>query len=147
MILNFELVPDGCWYSNLRTCLKKSQWDILRKNAYAKAEGKCCICKAKTSRLEAHERWSYNMQTKVQKLEEIIAVCHLCHSVIHIGRTQLIGDEEKAIKHFIKVNKCSYVDYRKALGEANELHKKRNEIEWMLDASILKDLLGEMPII
>ena len=147
MILNFELVPDSCWYSNLRTCLKQSQWDKLRKGAYAKAEGKCMICKAKTFRLEAHERWNYNDKTKVQKLQEIIAICHACHSVIHIGRTQLMGDEDKAIKHFIKVNKCSYADYRKALGEANALHRERNKYEWILDVTILKELLGEVPIV
>ena len=147
MILNFELVPDGCWYSNLRSHLKPSQWDKLRKDAYSRAEGRCCICKCKPKRLEAHEKWSYNEEKKVQKLEDIIAVCHMCHSVIHIGRTQLMGDEDKAIKHFMKVNKCSYVDYRKALGEANEEHKRRNKIEWMLDVALLKDLLGEVPVL
>ncbi len=142
MLLDFELVPDGCWYSNLRTLLKKSQWDILRKNAYERAEGKCMICSAKPKRLEAHERWSYNEKTCVQKLEDIIAVCHLCHSVIHIGRTQLMGEEDKAIKHFTKVNKCSYADYRKALGQANIIHQRRNKIEWQLDLSKLEEIIG-----
>lgn len=147
MKLNFELVPDSCWYSNLRSHLKKSQWDKLRKDAYAKAGGKCMICSAKTSRLEAHERWSYDDDKKVQKLQEIIAVCHACHSVIHIGRTQLVGDEDKAIKHFMKVNACSYADYRKALGEANALHRERNKWEWILDVTLLKELLGEEVIV
>ena len=99
--LNFELVPDGCWGSNLRTILSKAQWDFLRKDAYARADGKCMICGRKTKRLEAHERWNYNAEKGVQKLEEIIAVCHDCHSVIHIGRTQLKGDEIRAEKHFV----------------------------------------------
>ena len=34
--LDFELVPDGCWYSNLRSILKPAQWDIVRKEAYAR---------------------------------------------------------------------------------------------------------------
>lgn len=96
------------------------------------------ICARKATRLEAHERWSYDEENKVQKLEEIIAVCHSCHSVIHIGRTQLLGDEEKAIAHFCKVNECSYADYIKALGKANEDHIRRNKIdEWGLDLSWL----------
>lgn len=136
--LNFELVPDGCWYSNLRSVLKPKAWDILRKDAYERACGKCMICARKATRLEAHERWSYDEENKVQKLEEIIAVCHSCHSVIHIGRTQLLGDEEKAIAHFCKVNECSYADYIKALGKANEDHIRRNKIdEWGLDLSWL----------
>ncbi len=137
--LDFELVPDSCWYSNLRTLLKPKMWDVIRKEAYFRAEGKCMICGRKVTRLEAHERWSYNLETKVQKLEEVIAVCHSCHSVIHIGRTQLLGDEDKAIAHFQRVNKASYADYIKALKRANELHQLRNMVdEWSLDLGYLK---------
>ena len=136
--LNFELVPDGCWYSNLRSVLKPKAWDIIRKDAYQRAGGKCMICARKATRLEAHERWSYDEKNKMQKLEDVIAVCHSCHSVIHIGRTQLLGDEEKAVAHFCKVNKCSYADYIKALGKANEDHRRRNQVdEWGLDISFL----------
>ena len=136
--LKFELVPDGCWYSNLRSALKPKQWDIVRKDAYARANGKCMICGRAVKRLEAHERWSYDEKLGVQKLEDVLAVCHLCHSVIHIGRTQLMGDEEKASKWFTYVNKCSYADYRKALGFANEEHHRRNLVsEWATDLSWL----------
>ena len=137
--LDFELVPDSCWYSNLRSMLSKAQWDVVRRDAYARANGRCMICGRPATRLEAHERWSYNEETKVQKLEDVIAVCHSCHSVIHIGRTQLIGEEEKAIKHFMKVNGCSYAEYIKALGKANEEHARRNRVsEWITDTSFLK---------
>ena len=137
--LNFELVPDGCWYSNLRTILSKKQWDFLRNDAKERAQGKCMICGRKTNRLEAHEKWSYNEETATQKLEDIISICHDCHSVIHIGRTQLKGNVERAENHFIKVNNCTYVEYLHALGLANEVHQRRNKIsEWKLDLSYLK---------
>lgn len=143
--LNFELIPDGCWYSNLRTLLKPKMWDALRKNAYARADGRCMICNRKATRLEAHERWEFNEKKKIQKLTEIIAVCHTCHSVIHIGRTQLMGDEEKAIEHYMKVNSCSYADYRKKLGEANDRHKKLNGVdEWQLDLTVLEKIIGNL---
>lgn len=142
--LNFELVPDGCWYSNLRTILSKRQWDFLRQEAKDRAGGKCMICGVKAKRLEAHERWSYDQNKKVQKLEDIIAVCPDCHHVIHIGRTQLKGDEERAEKHFMKVNECSYAEYRAALGEANEIHKRLNAVsEWNLDLSYLRKYILE----
>lgn len=147
MKLDFELVPDGCWYSNLRSILPKSQWDIIRHVAYDEAEGKCMICGRKASRLEAHERWSYDVESATQKLEQVIAICHSCHSVIHIGRTQLLGDEDRAIKHFCYVNKCSYSDYIKALGNANKLHSERNRVgEWKLDLTYLQrfiDIVSE----
>ena len=137
--LNFELVPDSCWYSNLRSILSKKQWDFIRADAKQRADGRCMICGKKTDRLDAHERWNYDIKNGVQKLEDVLAVCKDCHSVIHIGYTQLKGNEERAEKHFIKVNGCSYADYRKALGEANELHKLRNGVsEWKLDLTYLK---------
>ena len=137
--LNFELVPDSCWYSNLRSILKPAQWDVVRRDAYARANGRCMICGRPASRLEAHERWSYDEEKEVQKLEDVIAVCHQCHSVIHIGRAQLMGEEDKAIKHFMRVNKCTYADYIRALGEANATHQRRNRVgEWKIDLSYLE---------
>ena len=139
MKLNFELVPDSCWYSNLRSILSPTQWDIVRKEAYALAGGRCMICGAKVARLEAHERWEYDEENRVQKLSDVVAVCRACHEVIHIGRTQLMGNEERAAEHFMKVNGCTYAEYRKALGEANAAHRRRNRIpEWSLDLSYLK---------
>ncbi len=136
--LNFELVPDGCWYSNLRSLLKPAQWDVVRRAAYARANSHCMICGRFTRRLEAHERWYYDEDTHTQILTDVIALCHQCHSVIHIGRTQLTGGEEDACKWFMQVNDCSYADYRAALGKANEDHIRRNKIpEWKLDVSWL----------
>lgn len=142
MKLEFELVPDSCWYSNLRSILTPAQWDYIRKSAYARAKGRCMICGQPTARPEAHERWEYDEKNAVQRLTDVIAVCRSCHEVIHIGRTSLLGGEERASAHFMKVNNCSYAEYRKALGEANEAHRRRNAIpEWKLDISYLNKLI------
>lgn len=139
MKLDFEMVPDGCWYSNLRSILSPAQWDVVRRDAYSRAQGRCMICSAPASRLEAHERWSYDEKNCVQKLETVVAVCKSCHEVIHIGRTSLTGGEERACAHFMKVNGCSYAEYRKTLGAATEAHRRRNAVaEWKLDVSWLK---------
>lgn len=140
--LNFEMVPDSCWYSNLRSILTPAQWDVVRKEAYARAGGKCMICDAPTFRLEAHEKWSYDEKAQIQKLENVVAVCKSCHEVIHIGRTTLTGREREASEHFMKVNGCSYSEYRKALGEATEEHRRHNLIpEWKLDLTYLKKFI------
>lgn len=142
MKLYFELVPDSCWYSNLRSILSPAQWDIVRKEAYSRANGRCMICKEKCSRLEAHERWEYDEKNAIQKLSDVIAVCRRCHEVIHIGRTQIKGSEREAEEHFMKVNECGYAEYRKALGEANEAHRRRNGVsEWKLDLGYLKKFI------
>ena len=137
--LNFELVPDGCWKSNLRNILSKKQWDYLKQDARKRANGRCTICGKQTNALDAHEVWEYDDVKGVQKLKDIIAICKDCHSVIHIGFTQLKGDAVRAENHFMTVNSCSYVDMRKALGEANLIHQRLNLVsEWALDISYLK---------
>ena len=71
--LDFQLVPDGCWYTNLRSALPKETWDRVRKKAYARAGGRCMIC-GKAGRLEAHEVWEYDDKKHIQKLADVIAV-------------------------------------------------------------------------
>lgn len=138
------MVPSGCWYSNLRTLLPKGAWDIVRKDAYARAGGKCMICGAPTTRLEAHENWAYDEKNKIQRLDSVVALCHACHSVVHIGRTQLVGNEDVAIKHFCRVNGCGYSEYIRALKIANVDNVRRSALgEWQLDVSYLKTLFDD----
>ena len=141
--LNFELVPDSCWYSNLRSVLTPAQWGALSRHVRALAGGRCMICGQPSSRLEAHEQWEYDEKNAVQKLVRVVAVCPACHAVIHIGRTSLKGNVRAAEDHFMQVNGASYAEYRAALGKANEDHRRRNQVpEWRLDISALSQYLG-----
>ena len=137
--LTFELVPDGCWRVNLRSILKPAAWDYIRKDAYARAGGKCMVCGEKCNRLEAHERWEYDEARGIQKLTDVVAVCKRCHTAIHIGRAQLVGKGEQAEDWYMKVNGCTYAEMRADLGKANEEQRRRNLVpEWKLDLSFLK---------
>jgi hypothetical protein len=81
--------------------------------------------------------WSYDETKCLQKLEDVIAVCRDCHSVIHIGRTSLVGDMERAENHYMKVNSVSYSEFRQDLGLANQIHRQLNKIaEWNTDISL-----------
>ena len=108
--LDFELVPDGCWYSNLRSILSKKQWDFLRADAKERSGGKCMICGKQTKYLDAHERWSYDEKSCVQKLEDIIAF-HVAFERIHpfqdgngrVGRLIMFGE---CLKHNIAPFRC-----------------------------------------
>ena len=137
------MVPEECWYSNLRSVLKPSDWDTVRRDAYKRAGGRCCICGRAGERLEAHERWSYDEEKALQKLEMVVALCRNCHEVVHISRTQLIGRGAEAMEWFMKVNECSQIDFHEALGQANAKYIERNKIEgWVTDVTWLKGKFG-----
>lgn len=142
--LKFELVPDGCWHSNLRAVLSASAWNAVRREVYARAGGKCEICGRSGVRLEAHEQWEYDEKRGVQRLTGIVALCRRCHETAHIGRAQLTGRGEAAEDWYMRVNNCSYAEMRADLGRANEEQKRRNRVsEWALDISYLKTFLSE----
>ena len=136
--LTIELVPDGCWNVNLRTAFPML-WDRIRKDAYARAKGRCMICGC-AGRLEAHERWRYDEENAVQTLETVVALCHACHEVKHIAPTQMRGRGDDAMEHFMRVNRCTQMEYHEALRIANEEQKRRNRIDsWQTDVTWLKE--------
>lgn len=137
--LNFELVPDGCWHSNLRYVLSPKAWNFISKDVREKANSKCSICGKDTNKLEAHEVWEYDIKKGIQKLKDVVAICKDCHETIHINRTYLKGNYEKAEDHYMKVNDCTYSEMRIDMGKANDFQKKCNEVsEWKLDLTWLK---------
>ena len=142
--LKIELIPDGCWHYNLRNLLSEAQWNFIKKDAKERSDFKCSICGRKTSRLEAHEQWSYDTDKGIVKLENVIAICKDCHGAIHMNRTQLTSNAIKVEDHYMKVNNCSYSQMRADMGKANEEQKRLNLVdEWKLDASWLKRFTGE----
>ena len=142
--LDFEILPSSAFNNNLRTVLSKKAWDFIRKDAYARFSNKCSICGAKPKRLEAHEVWNFDLETKTQTLNDVISVCHLCHSVIHISRTQLIGEEDKAIIHFKKVNGVDFTAYTAALKNANLKNIELDRVDsWILNLDWLKRYIND----
>ena len=142
--LDFEIMPSGAFYSNLRSMLSKKAWDFIRRDAYARSGGRCAICGRPSKRLEAHERWEFDKDKKVQKLVDVLGICHACHSVIHIARTQVLGFEDDAIKHFRKVNECDYQGYISALSRATQKSVDLSTVDaWSLDLDWLSRFIDE----
>lgn len=138
--LMFEAMPQKAWYQNLRTVLRTKDWDSLRHEAYAEANGKCQICGAIQETLDAHEVWDFDLSTKTQKLMGIKAVCKKCHLVLHYGRAQKIGRAQEADLHFMEVNNCEIEDLHEAQLECVTLYNERNKIEnWNLDITYLQN--------
>jgi hypothetical protein len=92
-----------------------------------------------TPRLEAHERWSYNEETKIQKLERIIALCHRCHSLTHHGLAGIRQVHKFAEKHLMKTNEWTEEQVSEHCTEQWSLWKERSKIEWILDVSLISN--------
>jgi 5-methylcytosine-specific restriction endonuclease McrA len=146
MKLTIELVPKTAWYSNVRALMSSDEWDVIRKDSYAKANGKCEIC-GETGRsqgfshdLECHEIWKYDMSSHIQTLTGFISLCPLCHKAKHIGLTGL-GPKDvyhKVIRHIMKVNKMTGPEVSDFIDEAFLEWKRKNEINWETDITFAK---------
>jgi len=141
-----DLVPQSAWFSNLRSELKKEEWDIIRKDAYKKANYRCVCCGGRGEKwwVEAHERWSFDNKTLIQKLERIIALCPACHETTHFGLANVHGRSEEAKRNLMRVRNISEQEADIEIAEAFRIWEKRSEKEWVLDLSFLLSEYGNI---
>lgn len=90
-----------------------------------------------TIQMEAHERWSYDYESKAQKLERIIALCHRCHSATHLGFAGLRGVHILAMRHMKQVNGWDDKQLHAHCNEQQEVWRKRNQVQWTLHIDII----------
>ena len=140
--LTIELVPSTSWFTNLRSLLKKKDWDVLRKEVYTLAKYSCEICGSKGEQwaVECHEVWEYDDENKIQKLKKLIALCPPCHEVKHMGYANLRNRGELAIKHLAKINNWSIAEAKTYVEECFKVWSWRSKFEWQLDLSYLEQL-------
>lgn len=138
--LQIELVPDGCWFTNVRSNVTAREWDFIRKHVYIDAGYRCEICNGVGYKhpVECHEVWSYDLNTKIQKLECLQALCPACHEVKHIGLTSIRGFRERAVAHFIGINNLSNLEAERIIHAVFEEWRERSFINWELNIDLLK---------
>ena len=144
--LTIELVPQTCWYSNLRSELSRKDWDTVRRWAYREAGYVCSICggRGPSHPVEAHEWWSYVVEDgrRVQRLDIVKAICPACHETKHMGLANIRGRAEVAIAHLGAVNGWNE-DQAWAYAEAQfDLWRERSRYDWTADLSWLPRTLG-----
>ncbi len=142
--LTIELVPKSCWFSNVRSEVKQSEWDKIRKKVYSDANNVCEICGGKGSKhpVEAHEIFEFNDETKIQKLVKLQALCVLCHKVKHYGLWQMKGQEDSLNAHLMKINEWTLEETKKYVAECFLQWYNRSQIEWQLNLSLLQEKFG-----
>jgi hypothetical protein len=89
--------------------------------------------------MEAHERFSYNLATGVQKLRRLVCLCTACHGTTHFGFAQICGEEQAAMGHLQFVTGMTCRQARRHVAEAFGLWEVRNSTRWQLDLSVISD--------
>ena len=135
--LTIELVPQTCWYSNMRAVLPQSEWDVLRRQVYAHYRHRCGVCGAR-ARLHCHEIWHYDDHAHVQTLRGFIALCEWCHHIKHIGLAGILAsrselDYESVVAHFLRVNRCDRATFDRHRADAFAQFEQRSRHDWRTD--------------
>jgi len=141
--LSIELVPSTQWGSNLRSALRVSKWDKLRRDCYEKAGHICEICggsgleQRRRHAVECHERWEYDDETNTQRLIGVIALCPFCHQVKHIGRALRVGAGRQALQWLANINEWTQQEVEAYIAFAFAIQQVRSVASWTLDLSWL----------
>jgi hypothetical protein len=136
-----ELIPknNNLEFHSLHRNLSQNNYYQL-KTTICKALGyRCQICSLDCSQLDNEdkrmylcERWNFNSKNNFCILEKIIGVCNKCMITIRLK------DKHAALKHLMEINKLSEEDAKQHISNSFVLWKKRNEIVWTLDLSLLE---------
>lgn len=140
--LTIELVPQTCWFSNVRSNITNAEWTRLKKITAHNAGYKCEVCGGKGDKwpVECHEIWDYNDNHLTQTLIGLIALCPSCHSAKHMGFTGLCGRDVEITCHLALVNGWSYHHAREYVEKQFEIWRERSKYHWLLDISWLSHL-------
>ncbi len=137
-----DLIPRSCWFTNVRSCIKQCEWDRLREYVYNRVNYICECCKINVKntnnlRLEAHERWYYDDNTRTQKLMRLVALCNLCHQSTHMGLARIRRKEDESKLHLQKVRNFTENECEVHISNAFSIWNERNKYTWKLDLSLI----------
>lgn len=95
---------------NPRTIMGQKEWDVVRREVYAKNNDCCWACGVHRSVapvkkwLEAHELYDIDYKKGRMRLIEIVALCRLCHNYVHITRLRALADKGRvSLKYYNRV--------------------------------------------
>jgi hypothetical protein len=143
--LEVELVPEPCWWSNVRSIVDPPVWDRLRRQVYRQARYRCEICGGRGPQhpVEAHEVWAYDDLRRTQRLERLIALCPACHEVKHLGLARVRGIERRALAHLARVNGWPPETVTLYTRRAFAVWEQRSEHGWNFDLGGLDGYLSD----
>ncbi len=139
-LLTIELVPQTCWFSNVRSEVSPAEWDRLRKAVSHEAGNRCQICGGRGPKwpVECHEIWGYDDECHIQTLRGLLALCPACHEVKHMGLANIRGRGRIAMQHLAKVNGWTAPEAECYIAEQFAVWQRRSGFQWTLDMTWLE---------
>jgi len=152
--LRIELVPAPLWGVNLRSnMIGLGPYRWLKLSRAIRTELGCCSICGGRKRLHGHEVWQFNekIRSGVATLVKVDAICTLCHSVQHWGRTKIlimqglmtVADGQRLIRHFAKVNGCSISSFDRHAQRASAQWRSSSKKKWKVDWGVFKSAVDE----
>ena len=144
-------------YNELYKTKRRKDWDVLRRTVLEAGANSCIHCKASyESRMVCHEVWAYDDFNHIATLIAFELVCRDCDSVLHFGKTLLIGGRkgddamddlaEQGIAHLMKVNGITKRQAMKMIDDAFGKWMDRSEYEtWSIQ--IAPELIDKHPVL
>jgi 5-methylcytosine-specific restriction endonuclease McrA len=140
--LTIELVPQTCWFSNVRSEVSSADWTRLKHETFQSAHYQCEICGGRGPQhpVECHEVWQYDDENHCQTLIRLMALCPACHECKHIGFAHTRGRGPIAAKHLANVNGWTIEQTVAYIDECFAVWQQRSQWEWDLDIGYLAQL-------
>lgn len=145
-ILTIELIPEPLWGENLRKKHTQSEWDLMRRACYAKANYRCELCGGVGPRhpVECHEIWEYDDVRCIQRCVGVIALCPACHEVKHYGYACRRGRERRARAHLKDVNGWDEDSVTLYIEQERDIFLRRSEQKWTTDMTWSDEELAKL---
>ncbi len=133
--LYVDILPKGSNIS-IKRLLSDSDFSRLRNLLVKRVAYRCECCSeecisSEKKYLEFCEYFSYNFNTRVQKLERVTSLCKKCYI------TTRLADKGVALAHLMDINGLDREDAKQHIYDSFETWKTRSEIKWEVDLSII----------
>lgn len=143
--LTIEPVPEAAHFINLRTTLRREDWNRVRRYYYQRAHYRCQICGGVGDEhpVECHEVWAW--EPPEQRLVDCAAICPACHAVKHPGFQARQGNWDEVFTHLRIVNDWSLERAIEYFNKEISHHATLREVkEWKLNIRPALALLNQL---
>lgn len=134
-----DMLPSSVWEANLRHMLSEEEWGRLRKFCYQAAGNSCVACGSRGEpHIEAHEAWSFDEKTGIQKLRGLLALCPTCHKCKHLGFANRLGMLPQVLSRLKWLNDWDEDTLQLELAKVQARQEQLSQRSWKLDLTFLQ---------